>query len=107
MTLFAGDAWFDPIEAELRERVRQFLEEMIEQERRRRWDAAGTSAARLQAVGMERGRGDCLARSVLGVVRDGQKILLTVRNMGGESEAAWRGVLDDLVARAGCGRRTS
>ncbi len=30
--LFAGDAWFDPIEAELRERVRQFLEEMIEEE---------------------------------------------------------------------------
>ncbi|MBV8092350.1 MAG: transposase, partial [Acetobacteraceae bacterium] len=30
--LFAGKAWFDPIEAELRERVRQFLEEMIEQE---------------------------------------------------------------------------
>ena len=30
--LFAGDVWFDPIEAELRERVRQFLEEMIEQE---------------------------------------------------------------------------
>ena len=30
--LLAGDAWFDPIEAELRERVRQFLEEMIEQE---------------------------------------------------------------------------
>lgn len=25
--LFAGQAWFDPIEAELRERVRQFLEE--------------------------------------------------------------------------------
>ena len=36
---------------------------------------------------------------VLGVRRDGQKILLAVRNMGGESEAAWRGVLDDLVAR--------
>ena len=30
--VFAGEAWFDPIEAELRERVRQFLEEMIEQE---------------------------------------------------------------------------
>ncbi len=29
---FAGEAWFDPIEAELRERVRGFLEEMIEQE---------------------------------------------------------------------------
>src|SRR5213079_3431988 len=36
---------------------------------------------------------------VLGVRRDGQKLLLTVRNMGGESEAAWRGVLDDLIAR--------
>jgi hypothetical protein len=30
--LFAGEAWFDPIEAELRERVRGFLEEMIEEE---------------------------------------------------------------------------
>src|SRR6201995_881286 len=30
--LFAGEVWFDPIEAELRERVRGFLEEMIEQE---------------------------------------------------------------------------
>jgi putative transposase len=36
---------------------------------------------------------------VLGVRRDGQKLLLGVRNMGGESEAAWRGVLDDLIAR--------
>ncbi|WP_424140843.1 IS256 family transposase, partial [Roseomonas chloroacetimidivorans] len=36
---------------------------------------------------------------VLGVRRDGQKALLTVRNMGGESEAAWRAVLDDVVAR--------
>ena len=30
--LFAGEAWFDPIEAELRERVRQFLENMIDEE---------------------------------------------------------------------------
>jgi transposase-like protein len=36
---------------------------------------------------------------VLGVRRDGQKVLLAVRNMGGESEAAWRSILDDLVAR--------
>jgi transposase-like protein len=36
---------------------------------------------------------------VLGVRGDGQKILLCVRNMGGESEAAWRAVLDDLVKR--------
>jgi putative transposase len=36
---------------------------------------------------------------VLGVRRDGQKVLLAARNMGGEGEAAWRAVLDDLVAR--------
>jgi putative transposase len=36
---------------------------------------------------------------VLGVRRDGQKVLLAVKNMGGEGEAAWRAVLDDLVAR--------
>jgi putative transposase len=35
----------------------------------------------------------------LGVRRDGQKVLLALRNMGGESEAAWRTLLDDLVAR--------
>ena len=35
----------------------------------------------------------------LGVRRDGQKVLLGVRNLGGESEAAWRTLLDDLVAR--------
>ena len=37
--------------------------------------------------------------AVLGIRRDGQKVLLAVRNMGGESEAAWRAVLDDLVGR--------
>jgi transposase-like protein len=36
---------------------------------------------------------------VLGVRRDGQKVLLAVKNMGGESEAAWRSLLDDLLAR--------
>ena len=35
----------------------------------------------------------------LGVRRDGQKVLLGLRNMGGESQAAWRAFLDDLVAR--------
>ncbi len=35
----------------------------------------------------------------LGIRRDGQKVLLGLRNMGGESEAAWRAFLDDLVAR--------
>jgi putative transposase len=36
---------------------------------------------------------------VLGVRRDGQKVVLAIKNMGGESEAAWRGVLDDLISR--------
>ncbi len=36
---------------------------------------------------------------VLDVRRDGQKVLLAVKNMGGESEAAWRGILDNLIAR--------
>jgi putative transposase len=35
----------------------------------------------------------------LGIRRDGQKVVLAIKNMGGESEAAWRAVLDDLAAR--------
>jgi len=35
----------------------------------------------------------------LGVRADGQKVLLAIKNMGGESEAAWRALLDDLVER--------
>jgi putative transposase len=35
----------------------------------------------------------------LGVRRDGQKVLLGIKNMGGESEAAWRAFLDGLAAR--------
>ena len=30
--LFAGDAWFDPIEAGIRERIRGFIGELLEQE---------------------------------------------------------------------------
>jgi putative transposase len=36
---------------------------------------------------------------VLGVRADGQKVLLAIRSMGGESAEAWRAVLDDLVKR--------
>src|SRR6202008_1415704 len=38
-------------------------------------------------------------RVVLGVPDDGQKVLLAAKNMGGETSAAWRAVLDDLVKR--------
>ena len=37
--------------------------------------------------------------AAIGVRRDGQKVLLAIRNMGGESRAAWRAFLDDLDAR--------
>ena len=36
---------------------------------------------------------------VIGVRQDGQKVLLAVKNMGGETTAAWRAILDDLVGR--------
>jgi transposase-like protein len=36
---------------------------------------------------------------VLGVRTDGQKVLLAIKSMGGESAEAWRSVLDDLVRR--------
>jgi transposase-like protein len=36
---------------------------------------------------------------VLGVREDGQKVLLAIKNMGGETQEAWRAVLDDLVKR--------
>src|SRR6266508_1678854 len=36
---------------------------------------------------------------VIGVRTDGQKVLLAVKSMGGESSEAWRGVLDDLISR--------
>ena len=36
---------------------------------------------------------------VIGVREDGQKVLLAVKNMGGETTEAWRAVLDDLTDR--------
>lgn len=37
--------------------------------------------------------------AAIGVRRDGQKVLLSIRNMGGESTAAWSQVLSDLDSR--------
>jgi putative transposase len=36
---------------------------------------------------------------IIGVREDGQKLLLAVKNMGGETTEAWRAVLDDLIKR--------
>ena len=68
-------------------------------------DLSGADIVRLILDGtVVRARLDRKATSLsvlvaLGVRRDGQKVLLALRNMGGESEAAWRALLDDLVAR--------
>ncbi len=50
-------------------------------------------------VRLDRKATSILLLVVLGIRRNGQKVLLAARNMGGESEAAWRGVLDDLITR--------
>jgi len=71
----------------------------------RRRDLAGEDIVRLILDGsvvrvrLDRKATNISLLVVLGIRRDGQKVLLAVRNMGGESEAAWRGVLDDLIAR--------
>ena len=39
---------------------------------------------------------------VIGVRVDGQKVLLAIKSMGGESTEAWRAVLDDLIQRGLC-----
>jgi transposase-like protein len=68
-------------------------------------DLAAEPVARLILDGtVARVRLDREATSVsllvaLGVRRDGQKVLLAIKTMGGESEAAWRALLDDLVTR--------
>ena len=36
---------------------------------------------------------------VIGVREDGQKVLLAIKSMGGETTQAWRAVLDDLIQR--------
>jgi len=36
---------------------------------------------------------------VIGVREDGQKVLLAIKSMGGESTEAWRSALDDLIKR--------
>jgi putative transposase len=70
-----------------------------------RRDLAGEAVVRLILDGtVVRVRVDRKATSisllvVLGVRRDGQKVLLAAKSMGGEGEAAWRAVLDDLIAR--------
>src|SRR3954470_11204704 len=62
-TLFAGEAWFDPIEAGIRERIRGFIEALFEAELTA---ALGRSRCE-RAVGAPRGyRNGTRARQLLG-----------------------------------------
>src|SRR5207244_2989623 len=69
------------------------------------WDTANKAIVRLILDGtVVRVRLDRKATSisllvVIGVREDGQKVLLALKNMGGETTEAWRAVLDDLVDR--------
>jgi putative transposase len=48
---------------------------------------------------LDRKATNILVLAAIGLRRDGQKALLSIRNMGGESTAAWRLFLEDLDAR--------
>jgi hypothetical protein len=48
---------------------------------------------------LERKATNISSLAAIGVRRDGQKVLLSIRNMGGQSTAAWRQFLDDPDAR--------
>ena len=50
-------------------------------------------------VRLDRKATSMLLLVVMGVRADGQKLLLAVKSMGGESAEAWRTVLDDLIKR--------
>ena len=50
-------------------------------------------------VRLDRKATSILLLVVIGVREDGQKVLLAIKSMGGESTEAWRSVLDDLIKR--------
>jgi putative transposase len=110
--LLAGDAAFDPLEDGVRQRVRRFIETIPEEELRvalgrgryERSDAGATGHRLILDGSVLKARIDRKATAIsvlaaIGVRRHGQKILLAIRNMGGESTAAWRAFLGDLDAR--------
>jgi putative transposase len=72
------------------------------------WDAWNTHSLKGEPIILDgtlvRVRLDKKATSIsllvaLGVRADGQKVLLAIKDMGRESEAAWRALLDDLILR--------
>src|SRR5487761_2759310 len=64
------------------------------------WDAWNTrSFAEEPIVRLDRKATSISLLVVLGVRADGQKVVLAIKSMGGESAEAWRTVLDDLIKR--------
>ena len=66
---------------------------------RRRADRATDPRRDGRASRLDRKATSISSLVALGVRADGQKMLLAIKSMGGESEAAWRALLDDLVRR--------
>ena len=108
------DTWFDAIEDGVRGRDRGFIETMLEEELdgalsrprygRRKPDEDDKIVRLILDGTVVRVRLDKKATSIsllvaLGVREDGKKVLLAVKNMGGESAEAWRALLDDLLKR--------
>ena len=108
------DTWFDAIEDGVRGRDRGFIETILEEELdgalsrprygRRKPDEDDKIVRLILDGTVVRVRLDKKATSIsllvaLGLREDGQKVLLAVKNMGGESAEAWRALLDDLLKR--------
>ena len=66
---------------------------------RRRADRAADPRRDGRGVRLDRKATSISLLVALGVRADGQKMLLTIKSMGGEGKAAWRALLDDLVRR--------
>src|SRR2546423_1157743 len=86
--LFSGEAWFDPIDAELRERIRVWRKVKTDWEAWTRRDLAQEDVVRLILDGsvvrvrLDRKATNISLLVVLGVRRDGQKILLAAQYGG-------------------------
>jgi transposase-like protein len=65
----------------------------------RRSRSCGSSSTAVVRVRLDRKATAVSLLVVLGVREDGQKVMLAVKHMGGESADAWRSVLDDLIKR--------
>ena len=63
--LFADEGWFDPIEAGLRERIRGFIEVMLEEELTAALGRGRCQRGPSKGTAMAGGSGSCSARSGL------------------------------------------